>query len=395
MLVADIIRLSTRMFRTNRSRTILTILGISIGIGAILFLVSLGYGLQQVILSQITTSDSLLSMDVTKGDLGEIALKSNVADDISKIAGVDKMSSQISISSQMAIGDISTEVEANFVSSDFFVLDGTILEEGDFYTDSEDDKIVISSATLHLFNLEVEESMNKPIRISVYVQDDKEEYYKKDLEKDFYIKGIIEDEETSYIFLPFSLSGFMPEAEFSKIKVKVDEEDNLNFVRDEIISKGFAVSALSDIIEQANKIFKVAQIVLALFGIVALAVSAIGMFNTMTIALLERTQEIGIMKALGATSFDVWKMFLAESLMIGFLGGMTGILIGILGGEIFNYALNLLAGALGGDKIDLFYAPPWFIAFIAIFSTVIGVATGFYPAKRAARISSLEALRYK
>jgi len=62
---------------------------------------------------------------------------------------------------------------------------------------------------------------------------------------------------------------------------------------------------------------------------------------------------------------------------------------------LFNYGLNLLAGAMGGEKIDMFYTPIWFIFLIIIFSTVVGLMTGFYPAKRAAKINALEALRYK
>jgi putative ABC transport system permease protein len=119
------------------------------------------------------------------------------------------------------------------------------------------------------------------------------------------------------------------------------------------------------------------------------------MFNTMTIALLERTQEIGIMKALGATSLDIWNMFLAESVIIGFFGGLGGIIMGMVGGELFNYGINLLAGALGGESIDMFYTPYWFVFLIIIFSTFVGLITGFYPARRAANINALEALRYK
>ena len=175
----------------------------------------------------------------------------------------------------------------------------------------------------------------------------------------------------------------------------MDEEKNLNAVREAIISQGYIVSALSDIIEQANQIFRVVQIVLGLFGIVALIVSAIGMFNTMTIALLERTQEIGIMKALGAANADIWNMFLGESVIIGFFGGLGGVLIGLAAGEAFNYGINLLAGVMGGVKIDLFATPYWFVLFIMIFSTFVGFATGVYPASRAAKINCLDALRYK
>ena len=106
-------------------------------------------------------------------------------------------------------------------------------------------------------------------------------------------------------------------------------------------------------------------------------------------------REIGIMKALGAVSLDIWRMFLAEAVIIGFLGGTGGIIIGWLGGETVNYGLNILAGAMGGEKIDIFYTPYWFSLLIITFATVVGLLTGFYPAKRAAKINCLEALRYK
>ncbi|MCD4761907.1 ABC transporter permease [bacterium] len=390
------------MFRTNRSRTVLTILGISVGIGAILFLVSLGYGLQVLILNKITTSDALLSLDVSTGDLENIKMNWESIGDIKKISGVDKVSPLMSVQAQMNIDDISSELMINFSDSEYFKLDGTQVSSGALYSDENYDKykIVISSAALKLFNLSEKEAFNKEIRFVVFTptaEGDNDaiirDYIK--LDKAFRVIGIIDDDNSGYVYMPFINGQEQGLDNFSKIKVKVAHEDNLDLVRDAIIDKGFIVSALSDIIEQANQIFRVVQIVLASFGVVALIVSAIGMFNTMTIALLERTQEIGIMKALGATSADIWKMFLAESVIIGFLGGLGGIFFGMLGGELFNYMLNILAGAMGGERIDLFYTPIWFTATIITFSTVVGLMTGFYPARRAANINALVALRYK
>lgn len=403
MLVSDTLRLATRMFRTNRSRTILTILGISVGIGAILFLVSFGYGIKEMILSQITTSDALLSLDVDTGDLENLKLNQESLDMIRAIPGIDKISPLISTGAQMGIGDVSTELTSNFVNSDYFKLDGTTIKKGRFYTDEEKDKysLIISSSALKLFNLSEDDVFGKVVHFSFFPQQETEDEDTKiareaiEIPGDFYIVGIIEEEESNYVYLPLSVSDIFEVKNFTKIKIKVDSKDNLNLVRDKIAEKGFAVSALSDIIEQANQIFSIVQIVLASFGVVALIVSAIGMFNTMTIALLERTQEIGIMKALGATSVDIWNMFLAESVIIGFFGGAGGIAIGFLAGELFNYGVNILAGVMGGDKIDMFYTPYWFVILIITFSTFVGLATGFYPARRAARINCLEALRYK
>ena len=119
------------------------------------------------------------------------------------------------------------------------------------------------------------------------------------------------------------------------------------------------------------------------------------MFNTLTIALLERTQEIGIMKSLEASNSDVKKTFLVEAILIGFLGGASGILLGIGASEVFNFGVNKLTGSLGGNEVDLFYIPAEFMLMILIFSTTVGLLTGFYPARRAAKLNPLDALRYK
>ncbi len=288
---------------------------------------------------------------------------------------------------------------------EYLKLDGTTLKKGDFYGETAEDKsrILISDSSLKLFNLDENDIFNKTISFTVFVPRDSDQQANQEsiirdfvkLDREFKVVGIVPEENSNLVYMPFNISRDLNINNYSKIKVKVDNDKNLDNVRSAIIDKGFLVSALSDIIEQANQIFKIVQIVLASFGIVALIVSAIGMFNTMTIALLERTQEIGIMKALGATSLDIWNMFLAESVIIGFLGGVGGILIGMVGGELFNYGINLLAGAMGGTKIDMFFTPYWFIILIISFSTVVGLATGFYPARRAAKINCLEALRYK
>jgi putative ABC transport system permease protein len=339
---------------------------------------------------------------VTTGDIDVIKLGPGNMDDIKGVPGVEKVSPMVSTQAQINIDDISSELAVNFADSDFFKLDGTQLSEGEFYGNEEKDKknIIISSSALLLFNLEKEEAFNKLINFTFFTEDsdDGGDSIIRDFvpyEGSFRIVGIIDEENSNYVFIPFRISQELGKEDYSKIKVKVDKEENLNMVKDAITEKGYLVSALSDIIEQANQIFKIVQIVLASFGIVALIVSAIGMFNTMTIALLERTQEIGIMKALGATAMDIWRMFLAESIIIGFLGGMGGLFIGWFGGVVFNYLINTLAGALGGASIDLFYIPFWFGLLIMTFSTVVGLMTGFYPARRAAKINALEALRYK
>jgi putative ABC transport system permease protein len=115
----------------------------------------------------------------------------------------------------------------------------------------------------------------------------------------------------------------------------------------------------------------------------------------MTIALLERTNEIGIMRAIGITKTDVCKLFLLESMLMGFLGGLGGVLMGVAAGSLTNIGVNMLAVRFGGSAIDLFYVPGWFVTVIIVFSTCIGFLTGLYPSLRASRLNPLDALRYK
>lgn len=413
MLSLDVLRISSRSFKNNRLRTLLTIIGISIGIGAIFFLVSLGYGFQKLILEKIATEDSLLSLDVTQENEA-VKLNQGSVDSIKEIKEVVGVYPLISQDTQIIGNGLTSSAKVNVVNPNFFSLEGMTISKGDFFKEGEADKLVISLAALQL--LDVNPDLFKDVSITVNVREKEEQESivttnevdsagnkmtqkmvtpAKYTERTYDIGGVIEDLSSSYVYIPdISVSDIQFE-DFDKLKVKVDSTKNIDQTRNNIIEKGFFVSSVSETVEQARQIFTIAQIVLSLFGVVALVVSAIGMFNTMTIALLERTQEIGIMKAIGASSLDIWKMFLTESMMIGFFGGFIGVILGFIASQILNFGINWLAGVFGGDRAQLFFIPFWFVIFVIIFSTIVGLITGFYPARRAARLNALEALRYK
>jgi len=404
MHIYDILRLSTRVFRTNKLRTSLTILGIGVGIGTILFLVSLGFGLQKTILEQITTSDALLSLDVFAESSSVVELNQENLDKIESLAEVAETSPVASIPAQIEIGGLSSGIMVNAVKPSYFKLSGVQAEKGELFKEGEARRIIISSAVLKAFNIsDYQEVLSQTASVKLYLpkkQEENSENLVEEIEEinlpsGFQVAGVIEDSSMPYIYLPLADVSHLNLPSFSRVKIKVSRQSELENIRKQVIAMGFTVSALSDTIEEANKIFQAVQIVLSLFGAVALIVSAIGMFNTMTIALLERTQEIGIMKSLGASNKDVWKLFLVESVIIGFLGGVSGILIGLAGGEMLNFGVNRLAHSLGGSAVNLFYTPGEFIIIILIFSTVVGFLTGLYPARRAARLNALDALRYK
>lgn len=391
--------LSTRMFKTRKMRTFLTILGVSVGIGTVLFLVSLGYGLQNVILSQITTADSLLSLDITPGTSGIINLDKNSLEEIAKVDNVVELSPVINLSAQLSLEQLTGDGLVFAVDPSYFRLGGILPSRGVIFKKSDSHEVMISSAAAKLFNFSSDEALGKEISLTLFLAKLNEqgfeeiEVHKRD--DKYTITGIIEDDNTSYAYIPIKTIDDLNITTHSQLKVKISSSDKMEEARNKIIEKGFLVSSLSDTIDQANKIFRIVQIVLALFGLVALIVSAIGMFNTMTIALLERINEIGIMRSIGASSGDIRMLFLVESLLMGFLGGVGGVLVGYLAGEIANLGINLLAKNFGGQSLDLFYRPLWFVVVIIVFSTVIGLFTGIYPARRAGKLNPLAALRYK
>ena len=154
-------------------------------------------------------------------------------------------------------------------------------------------------------------------------------------------------------------------------------------------------TSVIDTVEQINNLFSTLRQVLALMGAVALMVASLGMFNTLTVSLLERTREIGLMKAMGMKSYEVQELFLTESMVMGFFGGFSGIIFGFLSGKFLGFVLSAIAVFKGVGYIDISYLPIPFVILILVLSLIVGLATGIYPAQRATKISALNALRYE
>lgn len=404
MKFIDLFKLSTRMFKARTSRTLLTVLGMSIGIGAILFLVSFGYGLQRTLLERITTSESLMTLDVTEAKSGLVSLNGEMINKIKQLSGVVEVSPAFQLTSQGHIGDISADLVSIGVNPSFLRLGGFRVNKGEALSDNIPDGLIITSSVAQVFGKQDAASMiGEEITFTFFTpkessdngdSDLQNNFNRVDLDKKFKIIGTV-DGEDNIIYINSIALGDLKIDKFNQIKVKCESQQAMNSIRDNILDQGLLVSSLSDTVDQANQIFRIIQIVLMLFGVIALAVSAIGMFNTMTIALLERTEEIGIMKSIGASDTGVSMMFIMESTIMGFLGGLCGVLIGIIGGTIFNQLINFIASRFGGQSVNLFYSPIWFILTIIIFAAVVGFVTGFVPARRASKIDPLDALRYK
>lgn len=397
MRLLDILKLSMRMFKARTMRTLLTILGMSVGIAAIIFLVSLGYGLQRTLLQKITTSDALVTLDVTLGESEDVALDNTVVETLKTVPDVIDVIPVLELSGQGKFGDITLDVNTVSSSATLLKSEGVKITYGRLFTEDEPNKVVITKAVSQVFGTAPEEMLGQTVSLTLFQNDATGQVSRKDSfspQGVYTISGISDgDENIVYLSLD-SLEGF-PLTSYTKLKVKCTSTEVLDRVRADIETKGFAASSISETIDQANKVFSAIQIVLMVFGMIALIVSAIGMFNTMTIALLERTEEIGIMKAIGASRGSISLMFVMESTLMGFLGAVGGVMLGMIEGEILNFFINLVATRFGGESVDLFYSPLWFILTVIGFGAFVGFMTGVFPARKASHIDTLDALRYK
>ncbi|EFO81225.1 hypothetical protein OSCT_0886 [Oscillochloris trichoides DG-6] len=159
---------------------------------------------------------------------------------------------------------------------------------------------------------------------------------------------------------------------------------------------GFEVQSLELILDTANRVFALINVMLSSIGGLALFVASLGIINTMIMAIYERTREIGTLKAIGASRSDIRNLFMIEAGMIGALGGVVGIIGGWLLGILLNHAINWYIAYEDLPIEATFFVTPWWLALAAlVFAALIGVVAGLYPAARAARLDPLVALRYE
>ena len=394
--LGDLISLSLRNFKVKTGRTFLTVLGIGVSFATIFFLISLGYGLQNVLLKQISSEEALLSLDIFSSNQSVLPLDENFMKEISSNDKIVKIEPVIAVSGQMDVSTVAFEITAQGVSQSFFKANDRKIKKGRVPSDDEN-AILITAEMEQMIGSNNGDIVGKDVKLTFYVPetvDGVEGVKVMDLKESFKVVGALENGVGNHIYLPVSMvSSFnLP---YSTIKVVVKNDKDLEDVKAVIAGLGFSVSSIADTVDQANKIFNILKIILAFFGIAALIVAIVGMVNTMTIALLERTNEIGVMKIFGIRERDVQKLFMIEATAIGFLGGVSGLAMGFAFSQIFNLSILFLANALGGKSVNLFYYPPWFIIAIIVFASLVGLVTGFFPSRRAARLDPLVALRYK
>ena len=257
---------------------------------------------------------------------------------------------------------------------------------------------IVNKAFLEATGIDVNNAVGEVFKVSLLVS----KAIRSDLDRsarsesvEYKIAGVFDGGNSPVMYIPLNDVLGLGVNNYSQAKLVVGNRNDLADVRTKVDGYGYQTSSVADTVAQIDSMFVTIRLILASFGFVALAVASLGMFNTMTVSLMERTHEVGVMKAMGMLSSEVKELFIAEAMVMGILGGFFGVMMGFLGGQILSLALSVFSLANGIGWVNVSYIPFPFVVFVLILSFVVGVSTGIYPARRATKISALDALRYE
>ncbi len=257
---------------------------------------------------------------------------------------------------------------------------------------------VVNEAFLQVLGLNASDAIDKSFDVSFVVTSDLSGNETQNIVSEdatYKIVAVIPGTNNPFFYVQIADLKSLGVNNYSQVRVVSTTKENLQPVRTKIESMGFSTTSVADTITRINSLFGTIRIVLGLIGAVALSVAALGMFNTLTVSLLERTREIGLMKAMGMTSVEVKNLFLTESMMMGLMGGTFGIVVGYVAGKSLSLVLSIFGLIKGVGFIDVIYLPIGFALLVFCLSVFVGLVTGIYPSRRATKISALNALRYE
>lgn len=378
----------------KKLRSLLTIFGVVIGIGAIFFLMSFGLGLQKLVTDQVIGDQSIKSVDISSPNSKLIKLDDAAVNQIRNYSHVEKVGVQYSFPGSLSREGAeidSVTYGINIAYQEMTTLNlaaGRLLEGEDF------DVMLINISALKSIGIEDYKSavgqkisLGVPLHNSGATEND-------NITGEFEVVGVLDSGSGSEVFIPadnFTVAGVPA---YQNVKLITDDPANVPSVRKQIESNGLQTTSPVDTLDQINQIFKFFTFVLIGFGSIGMIVSVLGMFNTLTISLLERTREIGLMMALGGRNSDMRKLFIFEAVLISFFGALVGIVLAIIGGQAVNFWMNRFAAKRGvTQSFQIFSTPLWAILGLIGFTVLVGLLVVFIPARRAQKINPIEALR--
>ena len=182
---------------------------------------------------------------------------------------------------------------------------------------------------------------------------------------------------------------------YPSLSVRAKSPSQVEALEASIKNLGFNAFSLLDASKSLRTFFSVFDLLLGIFGSLALAVATLGIVNTLVMAILERRREIGVLKALGAADSDVQRLFFVEAGVMGLLGGILGVIFGWLLGRALTYGTNVYLHRQNLNSIELSSVPWWLVLSALGFAVLVSLVAGLYPASRAAKLNPVDALRYE
>ncbi|MEO8691462.1 MAG: FtsX-like permease family protein [Candidatus Saccharimonas sp.] len=379
---------------SKRQRTFLTIGGITIGVGAIVFLVSLADGLHGVVDQQVIGSRSVKTIDVTSPNSVTIPLDTNRSNKLKDIAHVDKIAPAYIIPGKISKGGSLTDAVLYGTTNDYINLSAIQVSAGVGQLKNEHDAIISSS----LLSLIGESNPNKAIgqKVSVLTSVTQANGDKKAVKETLDVVGVANISSGVAVYMDEQLLNDAGASEYGQMKVVADDRANVPTIRKQIASLGLTTTSPLDTLDDINTIFTIFTFVVVGFGGIGMFIAILGMFNTLTISLLERTSEIGLMVTMGARKADIQRLLIFEALILSFVGGLGGIFIAWMLGLGINFGLTYFANSRGvPGSINAFSVTPSLVLVTIAFTLLVGLVVSLYPSRRATKINPIEALRYE
>ena len=406
MEIGEVIRVSLRALARNKMRTILTMLGIIIGVGAVICTVAIGQGAAQQVQQQIQSlGDNIIFISagsINKGGIhmGSQATKTLTAADgkaiLAEVPFIKWISPSVGHSAQIVYGANNWFTRTSGVAPDYVKIRHWPLAAGSMFTKMDVDvaaNVCVLGQTVvkNLFSPS-EDPVGKTVQVA---------------NLPFRVIGVLSTkgsspfggDEDDVILVPYTtvqkkLAGI---SWINFMMASADSADDIQPAEDQITAilrqrhhlrpteeNDFIIRSPTDFTQAQTHASNVMTVLLASIASVSLLVGGIGIMNIMLVSVTERTREIGVRMAIGATESDVQRQFLSEAMVLSLLGGLVGIVLGIFGSMTVS---NLFHWAT--------LVSPASIIIAAAFSAGVGVFFGYYPAKRAAQLDPIEALRYE
>ena len=395
-----ILYISLKNLKAGKIRSVLTIGGVALGIGVITFLLSMGFGVQKLIVEEVTKNNPLDIIDVSNGNLDSVIyLNEESIDKIKKIDGVGKVEKKVNVGGKIILGESQTDAVVFGVTEGFIELAKITYQSKENKFSNGENRAIISSRLSDLLGLKsVDETIGKKITYNIAVNQDISSKFSKDKKfenSETEIVGVVKS-DAIVIYLPFEVVKNSFEVDLAQEgKVQINNMEKYGFAKQSLEQMGFVTESVNDLIKDIDSFFNTVRAILAVFGIIIMSISVMGMLNTLSISLLQRTKEIGILKALGTKRLDIFKMFILEAILISFIGGIIGFLGGYGIALLVNKVLIFFGQKVVVELYYFVYVPNYFSGLIAGFIFFLGVITGIMPATRASGIHALEALRYE